>query len=88
MPSSDSPQSETPSTLCRVFLVILTGSVVWLGYSLFLAQTSHADDAEHTAQDMEMEHHHEHASAAIESMTPQHQHMGPHMKWTTLRLAA
>ena len=28
---------------------------------------------------------HEHSSGAVEAMTPHHRHVGPHMKWTTLR---
>lgn len=30
---------------------------------------------------------HEHSRGAIEAMTPHQRHMGPHMKWTTLRPA-
>lgn len=76
-----------PSVLRNVFRVILMGSIVWPSHTMLPAQTSQADETEHSTQDMDVEHHHEHTSAAIESMTPQHQHMGPHMKWTTLRPA-
>jgi len=60
---------------------------MWLGTSLLSAQVDEGAGDEHSAHDTEMEHHHEHTEGATESMTPHHQHMGPHMRWTALRPA-
>lgn len=80
-------KSSSKNTLAGLRLVALGALAVfmmWLGPGLLSAQTGTGAGDEHNTHDMEMEHHHEHTDKATESMTPHQQHMGPHMKWTTL----
>ena len=66
-----------------------------LAFSVFLltpmngARSAHAGESvqeESTGQGMDMDRH-DHAEATVDMMVPHQQHQGPHMKWTTLRLA-
>jgi hypothetical protein len=50
------------------------------------AQGGESTGGEPATQNMDMDHH-EHVDGAVESMTPHQQHMGPHMRWTTLQPA-
>jgi hypothetical protein len=67
----------------NVLRAVLAGALLLLMEGIAAAPSSSADEGGHSAHDVEMEHHSE--TGAVESMTPQHQHTGPHMKWTTLR---
>ena len=45
--------------------------------------SGHAEEGGPGGHDPDMDHHHE--APAVEAMSSQHQHLGPHMKWTARR---
>lgn len=68
----------------KVVRAVLAGTLSLL-VEMAAVQASFAEEEGHGTHEMETEHQHE--TDAVESMTPRHQHTGPHMKWTTLRPA-
>jgi hypothetical protein len=69
--------------LQNVLRAVLAGGLSLLLEVVPVTHTSAADEDGHSGHDME----HHHATGVVEAMTPQHQHPGPHMKWTMLRPA-
>ena len=51
-----------------------------------LAQAVESAQGESPGQSTDMEHH-DHAEGTVDMMVPHQKHLGPHMKWTTLRAA-
>jgi len=92
-PAGDRPAQKTPSEivvvamlarLCPNALTVLLAAAVLL--ILSCARGDKAGNAKmDDLQDHEAEGAHEHTMQAVESMTAQHHHMGPHMKWTRPR---
>lgn len=69
------------------------GIVVVLSWSLFfmdgvcLAQAGDSAQGESPGESADMDHH-DHAEGTVDMMVPHQQHLGPHMKWTSLRTAS
>jgi len=66
----------------KVVRAVLAGTLSLL-MEVAVVHAGSAEEDKHGTHEMEGDHQHE--MAAVESMTPRHQHTGPHMKWTTLR---
>lgn len=67
----------------KALMVLLAGTI------LLILSCARGDKADVVGagelHDHEAESAHQHTMEAVESMTPQHLHMGPHMKWTQKR---
>jgi hypothetical protein len=61
--------------------VVMALSLILLG--VFPSMSGYAEEGGSGEHDPEMDHHHE--AQAVEAMSSQQQHMGPHMKWTSRR---
>ncbi len=64
-----------PSCFPKLGLCLVGAMALWSSFALSgVARSAGVADTDH-----------EHMPGAIEAMTPHQRHMGPHMKWTTLR---
>ena len=63
-------------------LLALSGSAVALMGGGLPAQAGESAQGEDASMDQ-----HDHADGAVDMMVPHRKHLGPHMKWTTLRAA-
>ena len=67
-------------------VLTLSGSLLALMGGALSAQADELAQGEHAAQSADMDQH-DHADGAVDMMIPHQQHLGPHMKWTALRVA-
>ena len=78
------------STRCiRFFLgcvLALSGGLVVFMDSARLVQAGESAQGESPGQGVDMDHH-DHMEGTVDMMVPHQQHLGPHMRWTTLRPA-
>src|SRR4029077_12075677 len=78
------------STCCLRFylgiVVAFSGSLFFLMGGACPALAGESAQGETAAQSMDMDHQ-DHAEGTVDMMVPHQKHLGPHMKWTTLRPA-
>ena len=78
------------ATRCfRFFLgivVAFSGSLFFLMDGACLAKAGESASGESPGQSMDIDRH-DHAEGTVDMMVPHQKHIGPHMKWTVLRLA-
>ena len=67
-------------------VVAFSGSLFFLMDRARLAQAGESAQGESPGQSADMDHH-DHAEETVDMMVPHQQHLGPHMKWTSLRTA-
>ncbi|TKB91756.1 MAG: hypothetical protein E8D41_09780 [Nitrospira sp.] len=68
------------------FVVAFSGSLFFLMDDARSVQADESVQGESTVQGMDMDRH-DHAEGTVDMMVPHQKHLGPHMKWTTLRTA-